>query len=91
VVRFSEIAASDPGWQMEAGRVFRIGYYSQQDGLDCVWLVNETGEYERTTDQKDIGISFEVIKRSVETDMFGYNKEPLGPVITPSLLASETV
>ena len=26
------------------GRRFRIGYYSRQDGLDCIWLVNEKGE-----------------------------------------------
>ena len=28
----------------EVGEKRRIGYYSRQDGLDCVWLVNPQGE-----------------------------------------------
>jgi hypothetical protein len=34
-------------WKKDVGRVFRIGYYSQQDGLDVIWLVNENGETSR--------------------------------------------
>ena len=30
-------------WAKKIGRVFRIGYYSQTDGLDCIWLIDETG------------------------------------------------
>jgi hypothetical protein len=67
-------------WGADQGRVFRIGYYSRQDGLNCVWLVNETGEYEQTTDQKSIDEDFEVLKLSDETDMFGLHREVLGPV-----------
>ena len=33
--------AKTPAWNSHVGRVFRIGYYSQQDGLDeVIWLVN---------------------------------------------------
>lgn len=73
------------------GRVFRIGYYSRQDGLDCVWLVNEKGEYEQTTDQKSITEGFQVLKKTDESDWFGFNREVLGPIATDELLKMERV
>ena len=33
----------NPRVKRDVGRVFWIGYYSPQDGLDCVWFVNEVG------------------------------------------------
>jgi hypothetical protein len=66
-------------WGNDQGRVFRIGYYSRQDGLNCVWLVNESGTYEQTTDQKSIDEDFEVLELSAETDMYGVDHEALGP------------
>jgi hypothetical protein len=65
-------------WRDDQGRIFRIGYYSRQDGLDCVWLVNEAGEYEQTTDQKSIDEDFEVLKLSDETENFGVHREIIG-------------
>jgi hypothetical protein len=67
-------------WRNNQGRIFRIGYYSRQDGLNCVWLVNETGYYEQTTDQRSIEKDFEVLKLSVETDLYGVDREALGPL-----------
>jgi hypothetical protein len=58
------------------------GYYSRQDGLDCVWLVNEKAEYEQTTDQHSIATEFDVRELSEETDLFGVERpiiEPLNP------------
>ena len=51
--RFKLVASDEktPSWKNDVGRVFRIGYYSRQDGTDCIWLVNEKGEYEQTTDR----------------------------------------
>jgi hypothetical protein len=46
------------------GRRFRIGYYSQADGLDCIWLVNEEGEYEQAIDHEFLRKFFEVEIRS---------------------------
>jgi hypothetical protein len=40
-----------PSWRKDIGRQFRVGYYSRKDGLDCIWLVNESGKYEQTTDR----------------------------------------
>ena len=59
-------------------RSFRIGYYRRTDGLDCVWLVNEAGEYEQTVDQKMIYSSFEVLNRSDATDLYGADRAALG-------------
>src|ERR1700761_741079 len=42
----------------ELGRIYRIGYYSHQDGLDCVWLVDDQGNYASTTNQTAIVSSF---------------------------------
>ena len=67
-------------WGDNQGRVFRIGYYNPQDGLNCVWLVNESGDYEQTTDQKSIEEDFEVLKLSAETDKYGVDREVLGPL-----------
>jgi hypothetical protein len=73
-------------WDNDLGRVFRIGYYSRQDGLDCVWLVNESGEYEQTTDQESITKDFQVLTRTEESDFYGTNREVLGPISTDELL-----
>ena len=66
-------------WGTNEGRVFRVGYYNPQDGLDCVWLVNEAGKYEQTTDQESIRQDFRVLKLSDETDLYGVEREVLGP------------
>lgn len=76
-------------WGDDQGRVFRIGYYSRQDGLDCVWLVNESGKYEQATDQKSITKDFQVLRRSDETDWFGFQREVLRPISTDELLKPE--
>ena len=50
-VRLAKADQETPEWRAEIGGQFRIGYYRRQDGLDCIWLVNEKGEYEQTTDR----------------------------------------
>ena len=76
-------------WGEDQGRVFRVGYYSRQDGLNCVWLVNEAGVYEQATDQKSIDEDFEILKLSVETDLFGFHREILKPILNGDVLTSE--
>jgi hypothetical protein len=73
-------------WGDTQGKIFRIGYYSRRDGLNCVWLVNEAGEYEQTTDQKSIDEDFEFIKLTTETDLYGIDREPLGPISEKEVL-----
>jgi hypothetical protein len=50
--------------QKHVGRVFRVGYYSWQDGLDCIWLVNEEGKYEQTIDHDFLAKYFEIVELS---------------------------
>lgn len=67
-------------WQKKIGRQFRIGYYSRQDGLDCIWLVNEKGEYEQTTDRDGLLRYFAIEKLTDERDYYGIHKRKLGPL-----------
>lgn len=68
-----------PEWRDQTGATFRVGYYRNQDGLDCVWLVDDKGDYVQTTDQTSIRSDFEIIYESEETDLFGVSREPIGP------------
>jgi len=65
-------------------RQFRIGYYSRQDGLNVVWLVNELGEYQECVDQRDIRLRFEVLSQSDESDLYGKDRPVLEPVVPVS-------
>jgi hypothetical protein len=58
----------------------RIGYYRRTDGLNCVWLVNSSGEYFGTADQKYIRENFEIVELSDETDVYGDERQILQPL-----------
>ena len=79
-VRLVRADANTPEWQTELGRRFRVGYYSPQDGLDCVWLLDDSGTYCETTDHDFLYKYFEVEYLSDETDYFGENRPPLEPL-----------
>lgn len=59
IVKLVRADAQTPNWKSQIGRTFRIGYFSRQDGTDCVWLVNNAGQYEQTVDQSGINDYFE--------------------------------
>jgi hypothetical protein len=65
-------------WSSQLGREFRVGYYNPNDGLDCIWLVNDDGEYEQTIDGESLLKNFEIVKISDETDYFGKSRPALG-------------
>ena len=77
-VRLARADQTTPEWRTEIGREFRIGYYSRQDGLDCIWLVNEQGEYEQTTDRDALLRYFTIEKLTDERNYYGANKRKLG-------------
>jgi len=79
VVQIEKVTEDEPAWAGYEGRIFRIGYYNPQDGLDCVWLVDEKGEYRETVDQEMIKTHFKVLQLSEEADLFGVDR----PVIKP--------
>ena len=73
------VVSNAPDWRDQKGLVFRIGYYRKADGLDCVWLVDDQGEYGQTADQENIRKHFEILELSKEDDLFGVDR----PVIKP--------
>lgn len=69
-----------PAWKRKRGKVFRVGYYSKQDGLDCIWLVNSRGEYEQTVDREYLLKYFDLVRLSSEKSLYGVGKRKLGPL-----------
>jgi hypothetical protein len=64
----------------EVGREFRVGYYSPEDGLDCVWLVNAAGEYEQSVDRAYLAKFFEIKRLGKERDYYGEHRAELRPL-----------
>jgi hypothetical protein len=79
LVRLTRYDDATPHWRKQVGREFRVGYYSSQDGLDCLWFVNDDGEYEQSTSRAALLMYFEILKLSHESDLFGSHRPPLGP------------
>ena len=71
------------------GQVFRIGYYGQNDGLDCIWLVNDEGKYQETIDHDYLFKYFDIIELSDEKDVFGKRRPRLGPITRASVKLSK--
>jgi hypothetical protein len=67
-------------WKENIGKRFRIGYYSRQDGLDCIWLVNDGGKYQETVDHEFLHKFFEIELLSKERSLYGKNRPRLGPI-----------
>jgi len=55
----------------------RVGYYSRQDGLDCIWIVYPDGKYGETIDHAHLDEFFVVKRLSNVTDFFGDGSRPL--------------
>jgi hypothetical protein len=73
---------ADPDWDtdLKIGDEFRIGYYSRQDGPNCVWLVDREGNYFHTWDQESLLDTFEIASLSDETDLYGLQRPLLEPL-----------
>lgn len=76
-VRLIRADRHTPSWREAIGRRFRVGYYGRKDGLDCIWLVNESGKYEQTTDRKSLLKYFRIERLSSEKNLFGVGKRRL--------------
>jgi len=63
-------------WANKVGRVFRIGYYGRNDGLDCIWLVDEAGQYCETLDHDYLDKFFEIRSISKERSLYGRGRPP---------------
>lgn len=73
------MAKADPhaNVSQSVGALFRVGYYSPQDGLDCIWLVDEDGEYCETVDRKYLEKYCELVLLTHESDYYGANRTPI--------------
>jgi hypothetical protein len=67
-------------WKGNGNKRFRVGYYSKQDGLDCIWLVNDDGEYQETVDHEFLYEFFEIELLSKKRSLYGKNRPRLGPI-----------
>ncbi len=67
-------------WKKDKGRIFRVGYYSRMDGLDCIWLVNEEGKYEQATDHEFLYRYFDVIHFADHTNWYGLRRPKVPPI-----------
>jgi hypothetical protein len=85
-VRLVRADDQTPSWKKDIGRQFRVGYYNPKDRLDCIWLVNEGGEYEQTTDRKSLLKYFDVEYWSGEKNLFGKGRRALRRIRIPSSL-----
>ena len=74
LVRASE---RTPIWKQQVGRIFRVGYYSEQDGFGTIWLVNEDGDYEQSIEPRDLLLHFVVLALSEEKDLLGAGRPSL--------------
>ena len=83
VVELIRADKGTPEWKQQIGRQFRIGYYSPQDGLDVVWLVDAAGEYCQTTDHDYLSKYFRIVRIARETDVYGTKRAKLRR-LTPS-------
>ena len=81
VVRLALFDRKTQAWKKDVGRIFRIGYYSRKDGLDCIWLVDESGNYEQTVDHDYLFKYFDILHINNERSLYGRNRGRIPPVI----------
>ena len=62
----------------EIGELWRVGYYSPQDGVDVVWLVDDNGAYKWSVDNEFVAQKFYVVTPSDNPDVFGEAGPALG-------------
>ena len=73
----SVVVAKKSRGSLRRGRRFRVGYYRWQDGLDCIWLVDELGKYDSTIDHEFLLAHFQVEAQSKERSLYGRNRPRL--------------
>jgi len=84
VVKLIHATKRTPVWLGKIGKICRVGYYSKLDGLEIIWLVDETGYYCETTDQHDFLKYFTVIKPGPTDDFYGDNAPRLRKIAKPA-------
>ena len=70
-IRLIRVDENTPEWKDCINKEFTVGYYSKQDGLDVIWLVDKDGEYCETIDHEALSGYFEILQESDNRDYFG--------------------
>jgi hypothetical protein len=78
IVRLVRADSKTPEFANHIGERFRVGYYSRQDGLNCIWLVDKSGNYVQTIDRVTLLNYFELDEISDEQDYYGVDRPPIG-------------
>jgi len=76
IVKLVKCDNDTPLWKDRLEALFRIGYYSVQDGFDVIWLVDDQGAYCETIDEECLLKYFQVEFVSDETEFYGENRPP---------------
>ena len=71
VVRLVKADRNTPTWSDQVGHRFIVGYYSRQDGLDVIWLIDELRKTFQTTDRNFLLRYFEIEQLGHSVDAFG--------------------
>ena len=53
------------------GKMFNVGYYSRQDGLDVIWLTDKNGDLVMTINHEELHKYFEIVELSKERSFYG--------------------
>jgi len=51
------------------------------DGLDCIWLVDETGRYDQTVDHECLNKFFEIQSIAKERSFYGRGRPQFSPLV----------
>jgi hypothetical protein len=62
----------------QIGQHFRVGYYTPNDGLETIWIVDERGRYIGTIERRRLRSYFRIRKLSKEFDYCGVKS--VGPL-----------
>jgi hypothetical protein len=76
------VRQDNPGpYRSLLGQILRIGYYSEQDGLNVVWLVYPDGKYGESTTHAHLNRFFQILEVSEGTDFHGV-AQPIIPALS---------
>jgi hypothetical protein len=50
------------------------------DGLDCIWLVDDTGSYDQTIDHECLNKFFEIRSIAKERSLYGRGRPKFSPM-----------
>jgi hypothetical protein len=62
----------------EVGEIWRVGYYTKNDGLETIWLVDRHGSYCWTADREFIADKFSIEYVPRNRSLYGVGKPRIG-------------